>query len=123
MFLTPNDDSKGLYLSHKTATSFEVHEQGGGASCIAFDYRIMAKSKGYESVRLEDLTERFKQPGAAPHKTRPPLPALKPHSVPAMAAPPMHPMVAPRPVPIAPKLLPVTPPGIVRASRPAVSPK
>jgi hypothetical protein len=109
-----------LYVSHKTATSFEVHEQGGGVSSIAFDYRIMAKRKGYESVRLEDLTERFKQPAAAPQKQRPRLPMLKPQSVPAMAAPPMHPMVAPRPVPLAPKLAPTTPPRIAQASRPVV---
>ena len=54
VFLTPNGDSKGLFVSQKTATSFEVHEQGGGTSSIAFDYRIMAKRKGYENVRLED---------------------------------------------------------------------
>ena len=123
VFLTPNGDSRGLYVSRKTATSFEVHEQGGGASSIAFDYRIMAKRKGYETVRLEDLTERFKQPAAAPQKKRPPLPSVKPRSVPAMAAPPMHPMLAPRPVPLAPKLLPTTPPRIAQASRPAVNQK
>ena len=61
VFLTPNGDSKGLYVSQKTATSFEVHEQGGGTSNIAFDYRIMAKRAGYETVRLADLTGKFSQ--------------------------------------------------------------
>ncbi len=59
VFLTPNGDSKGLYVSQKTTTSFEVREQGGGTSNIAFDYRIVAKRVGYENVRLEDLTEQF----------------------------------------------------------------
>jgi len=57
VFLTPNGDSKGLYVAGKTATGFEVRERGGGTSNIAFDYRIVAKRRGYESVRLEDITE------------------------------------------------------------------
>jgi hypothetical protein len=61
VFLTPNGDCKGLYVSQKSATSFEVHELGGGTSNIAFDYRIMAKRVGYESVRLADVTERYRQ--------------------------------------------------------------
>jgi hypothetical protein len=59
VFLTPNGDSKGLYVSQKMATSFEVREQGGGTSNVAFDYRIVAKRAGYENLRLEDLTEQF----------------------------------------------------------------
>jgi hypothetical protein len=123
VFLTPNGDSKGLYVSQKTATSFQVHEQGGGTSSIEFDYRIMAKRKGYENVRLEDLTERFKQRAIAPHERRAPLrsPSLsKPQSVPTMATPPMHPLVAPRPVPVAPRLLPITPSRIAQAAKSAV---
>ncbi len=54
VFLTPNGDCKGLYVSQKSATSFEVHELGGGTSNIAFDYRIMAKRAGFETVRLAD---------------------------------------------------------------------
>ena len=60
VFLTPKGDCKGLYVSHESATSFEVHELGGGTSSIAFDYRIMAKRSGYESIRLADFTERYK---------------------------------------------------------------
>jgi hypothetical protein len=58
VFLTPNGDCKGLYVASKSATGFEVRELGGGQSNISFDYRIMAKRKGFESTRLEDLTER-----------------------------------------------------------------
>src|SRR6202020_2027393 len=59
VFPVPNGDCKGLYITHKTQTSFEVHELGGGTSSIAFDYRIMAKRKGYENVRLADKTKKF----------------------------------------------------------------
>jgi hypothetical protein len=62
VFLTPNGDSRGLYVSAKTATSFEVREQAGGTSSIAFDYRIVARRKGYENVRLADKTNTFQRP-------------------------------------------------------------
>ena len=62
VFLTPNGDCLGLYVTHKTANSFEVHELGGGTSDISFDYRIIAKRKGYENVRLADKTKEFEAP-------------------------------------------------------------
>jgi hypothetical protein len=57
VFLTPNGDCKGLYVAEKSATSFVVRELGGGTSSIAFDYRIMAKRKNFENVRLADVTK------------------------------------------------------------------
>lgn len=59
VFVTPNGDCKGLYVSQKTAASFEVHELGGGASSISFDYRIVALRKNFENVRLKDHTSNF----------------------------------------------------------------
>ena len=59
VFITPNGDSKGLYVIRKTAASFEVRESGGGTSSLSFDYRIVAKRRGYEAQRLTDVTERF----------------------------------------------------------------
>ena len=58
VFLTPGGDCKGLYVSNKTATGFEVRELGGGVTNVAFDYRIMAKRKGFENLRMEDVTLR-----------------------------------------------------------------
>jgi hypothetical protein len=109
VFLTPKGDSEGLYVSDETPRGFEVHEQRGGHSSIIFDYRIMAKRRGYENVRLEDLTDRFKQRAAPPKKNsalRPSssLPPGKAKSVPMMATPPIQPLVAPRPVPATSKL-------------------
>jgi hypothetical protein len=65
VFLTANGDSHGLYVAGKTATSFEVREQGGGMSSVAFDYRIVSKRKGYENVRMENVTERQRQIAAS----------------------------------------------------------
>lgn len=61
VFLTPEGDCQGLYISHKTAAGFEVHELGGGNSGVAFAYRIVALRRGYASVRLADKTEMMKK--------------------------------------------------------------
>jgi len=117
VFLTPKGDSEGLYVSNETPQGFEVREQHGGHSSIAFDYRIMAKRKGYENVRLEDVTERFKQSVAMRQIARAPLPLAKAKPVPAIATLPMHPLVEPRPVPVALTPRPLPPP--VRAAQPS----
>jgi hypothetical protein len=57
VFITPRGDSKGLYVTNATATSFEVHESGGGTSTLGFDYRIVAKRRGFEAQRMADVTE------------------------------------------------------------------
>jgi len=59
VFITPNGDSKGLYVIRKTASSFEVRESGGGVSSLNFDYRVVAKRRGFEMQRLVDVTEPF----------------------------------------------------------------
>jgi len=55
VFLTPNGDSQGLYIARKSPAGFEVREQRGGKSDIAFDYRIVARRRGYETVRLRQV--------------------------------------------------------------------
>jgi hypothetical protein len=59
VFLTPAGDCDGLYISNRTATSFEVRELKSGTSTVAFDYRIVAHRKGFESSRLPDVTRKF----------------------------------------------------------------
>lgn len=54
VFLTPYGDCKGLYVTNRTANSFEVHELGGGTSNLSFGYRIMAVRKSYEAIRFAD---------------------------------------------------------------------
>lgn len=77
VFLTPNGDSKGLYVTQKSP--FEVHELGGGTSNVAFDYRIMAKRRGYEKVRLADMTKALQIQG--PNRRPAGLPRLNPDDV------------------------------------------
>jgi len=60
VFLTPRGDSNGLYVTNLTPTSFEVRESHGGTSSLDFDYRIVAKQRGYETERLADVTERVR---------------------------------------------------------------
>jgi hypothetical protein len=59
VFLTPKGDCEGLYVSNETSRGFEVHELHHGNSSVAFDYRIMAKRKGHENIRLTDRTREF----------------------------------------------------------------
>jgi hypothetical protein len=57
VFPVPNGDCKGLYVTNKTANSFEVRELGNGSSNIRFDYRITAIRRNYETVRFADHTK------------------------------------------------------------------
>jgi hypothetical protein len=60
VFLTPLGELKSpLYVTKISATSFEVREANGGKSSIGFDYKIVAKRRGYEAQRLVDVTDRF----------------------------------------------------------------
>ena len=59
VFLTPSGDCEGLYVTRKTATSFEVRELKNGKSNVQFDYRIVAHRKGFEAERLADVTEKL----------------------------------------------------------------
>jgi hypothetical protein len=56
VFPVPNGECRGLYVTNKSANSFEVRELGGGISNVRFDYRIMAIRRKYETVRFEDHT-------------------------------------------------------------------
>jgi hypothetical protein len=52
VYLTPEGDCNGLYVANKTGTSFQVRELKGGQSNISFSYRIVAKRKGFENLRM-----------------------------------------------------------------------
>jgi hypothetical protein len=56
VFLTPDGDCEGLYVAARTATGFEVRELHQGRSNVAFDYRVIALRRGYETKRLADVT-------------------------------------------------------------------
>ncbi len=52
VFLTPQGDTHGLYVSAKGPSGFEVHENERGRSNVAFDYRIVAHPLGATNDRL-----------------------------------------------------------------------
>ena len=56
VLLTPEGDSRGLYVASKSNGGFEVREDMGGTSTIAFDYRVVAKPYGVSSPRLPMVT-------------------------------------------------------------------
>jgi hypothetical protein len=52
VYLTPEGESNGLYVSSRTPREFEVREQGNGTSNLPFSYRIVARRKDIPSERL-----------------------------------------------------------------------
>jgi hypothetical protein len=52
VFLTPLGDTRGLYVSMKTASAFQVRETEHGRSNLEFDYRIVAHPFGAGNDRL-----------------------------------------------------------------------
>jgi hypothetical protein len=52
VFLTPLGDTRGLYVSEKTASGFQVRESEGGRSRVEFDYRIVAHPLDAKNDRL-----------------------------------------------------------------------
>ena len=52
VFLTPLGETRGLYVSMKTTTAFQVREFEHGRSSLEFDYRIVAHPFDADSDRL-----------------------------------------------------------------------
>jgi hypothetical protein len=52
VFVTPEGDSDGLYVTQKSPAGFVVRESSGGRSTFAFDYRIVATPVDDDGRRL-----------------------------------------------------------------------
>ncbi|MGA2761192.1 MAG: hypothetical protein ABSF08_12850 [Candidatus Cybelea sp.] len=52
VFLTPLGDTRGLYVSQKTPSAFQVRESEGGRARLEFDYRIVAHPLDAKNDRL-----------------------------------------------------------------------
>ncbi len=52
VFLTPEGDSKGLYVTEESPAGFVVRESSGGRSTLAFEYRILARPVDGDGGRL-----------------------------------------------------------------------
>jgi hypothetical protein len=63
VFLTPDGDTRGLYVARKLPGGFVVRESQGGHSSLAFDYRVVAQPTGSSGERLPE--RRSKRFGAA----------------------------------------------------------
>ena len=58
VFITPEGDSNGVYVTQKTSSGFLVRENRGGHSALAFSYRIVAKPLGENAIRLPMIDDR-----------------------------------------------------------------
>jgi len=67
VFVTPEGESRGLYVTDKNPNGFTVAENEGGRSNVMFGYRIVAKPYGVKAARLP-VTAAAK---LVPHAVRP----------------------------------------------------
>jgi hypothetical protein len=56
VFLTPEGDTRGIYVASRSRTGFAVSEHGGGRSNLAFSYRIVAQPSGPPVARFAATT-------------------------------------------------------------------
>jgi hypothetical protein len=69
VFVTPEDDCRGLYVRRKSAASFEVRELNGGKSNVAFSYRIVGKRRDIKKLRrFAKIDTSLPVPARARHK-------------------------------------------------------
>jgi hypothetical protein len=81
VYVTPEGESSGLYVSARTPREFEVREQGGGTSTLSFSYRVVARPEGVEPDRLavfEPASEVAPPEKPAEEPPEPKPPDLKP---------------------------------------------
>jgi len=62
--ITPEGDSRGLFVANRSASGFTVRESQGGHSSIAFAFRIVAKRFGVDAPRLPMTTIKQTNPPA-----------------------------------------------------------
>jgi len=86
VFLTPGGECNGLFISEMKPGSFVVRELHAGQSDISFAYRIVAKRRGYEELRMEpamaapDLTATKVSDPAGPVDLSPNVPPAEPEA-------------------------------------------
>lgn len=56
VFITPEGDSNGMFVTAKSPAGFMVRENRGGHSSLAFQYRIVAQPYGVTAARLPMVT-------------------------------------------------------------------
>jgi hypothetical protein len=76
VFLTPDGDTRGLYVASKGRDAFVVRETQNGRGTLAFDYRIVATALGHAGERMTLVS-----PSQEP-KVR----VVRPHAIPTPRA-------------------------------------
>ena len=82
VMLTPDGDTKGLFIASKTPAGFVVREVQGGRATLEFDYHIYAPALGQAGHRMTEMTPAQaaammpKAPFAVQHASKPRLPVL-----------------------------------------------
>lgn len=56
VMLTPDGDTRGLFIASKSPSGFVVREVQGGRGTLSFDYHIYATSLGQAGQRMTELT-------------------------------------------------------------------
>jgi hypothetical protein len=74
VFLTPLGDTRGLYVSMKTSSGFQVRENERGRANVTFDYRIVARPIDATGERLPPAP-RVRRPHVPPAPSQPKPPA------------------------------------------------
>lgn len=75
VFLTPRQDTRGLYVRSQNRSGFEVCELQGGKTNAAFVYRVVAKRKDVGARRLEKV--KIPAMPQAPERRKHPSPKLR----------------------------------------------
>jgi hypothetical protein len=57
VFMTPNGESRGLYVIGKSRAGFDVRENAGGRSTMIFDYRILAYANEAPPLAITGVRE------------------------------------------------------------------
>jgi len=58
VFVTPEGDNRGLFVTQKSPVGFTVRESQGGRSTLAFAYRVVARPFGNHGQRLPMVIQR-----------------------------------------------------------------
>ena len=66
VFLTPDGDTRGLYVAAKYEGGFIIRENGHGRSSVNFDYRVVAHPYGSSEARLPGSELDANDPAARP---------------------------------------------------------
>ncbi len=80
VMLTPDGDTRGLYVASKGPSGFVVREVQGGRGSLAFDYHIYATALGHAGERMTVMSDAQTRAMApkAPLVSARPLPAAQP---------------------------------------------